>query len=349
MQRGAFLKTAQPEALSLIKQIEIGGMRQFAMISASEIAASSAAERAAVEQITADVAAGARNGFGVLLLENNSPGLCLITSEKSEAHSQLILKNADKLTFDMHVAPTLAIKSLEDAFLATEKAQCGAVYASASDLKTISGSLAGAGIKSTFSSLWIAPSELDAKDAELADQKQLEAQQSLDRQQRADDEARLRAQRDKDLASTQSVQQAELRTKYEGSAQAAVAAIVADVKNWEQNQTGPVGVEFSEFSEWLGAIRSDHWEIMTTGSEVQDYGTSDFKGRSLDTALARVTIRIKNSILGEYKDACFVFARMVDPEFNMVREPVSAPCENMDPVRVWQTGHRFESRWVVGG
>ncbi|HME84773.1 MAG TPA: hypothetical protein VKG91_09555 [Roseiarcus sp.] len=57
-------------------------------------------------------------------------------------------------------------------------------------------------------------------------------------------------------------------------------------------------------------MKADRWEIMTTDSDVQDYGTSDFKGRPLDTAFARVTIRLKNAILGEYKDACFVFGRI---------------------------------------
>ncbi len=44
-QRGAFLKTAQVDALSLIKQIETGAVRQFTLVSAADLAAASAAER----------------------------------------------------------------------------------------------------------------------------------------------------------------------------------------------------------------------------------------------------------------------------------------------------------------
>ena len=69
MQRGAFLKTAPDDALLLIKQIEMGGMRQFARVSAAELAERAASERAAIEQIKADVTAGARNGYGVILLK----------------------------------------------------------------------------------------------------------------------------------------------------------------------------------------------------------------------------------------------------------------------------------------
>ena len=348
-QRGAFLKTAQADALSLIKQIENGAMRQFALISASDIAAAAAAERTAVEQIERDVAAGARNGFGVILLKSTSPNLCVVAPEKNEAHAQLILRNADKLTFDMHVAPILAKRSAEDAFVGAQKAQCGAVYASAADLKTLSKGLTREGIPFSFSSLWITSAELDAKDAELAEKKRLDAQESAERQQKADDERRQQEQRDKDRTTTQAAEQAALRATYDGSAKAAVAEIVADVTNWTQSQRGPAGAEYPAYAAWLAEMRADHWEIMTTAPDVQDYGTSDFKGRPLDTAFARVTIRLRNPILGEYKDACFVFGRMADPEFRMTREPIAATCDDGDGIKLWQTGHKFESRWIVGG
>jgi hypothetical protein len=61
MQRGAFLKSTQVDALSLIKQIEIDAMRKFALVSAAELAERAATERAAIEQIEADVTAGTQN------------------------------------------------------------------------------------------------------------------------------------------------------------------------------------------------------------------------------------------------------------------------------------------------
>ena len=152
MQRGAFLRSTQVDALLLIKQIEIGAMRKFAQVSAADQAAASAAEQAAIEQIKADVTAGTRNGFGVIiLLKTDSPNLCGVVTDKVEAHKLFILKNADKLTFDMRLAPVLAVESAEDAFVGAQKAQCGAIYASAADLKTISEGLTGANIPFAFS------------------------------------------------------------------------------------------------------------------------------------------------------------------------------------------------------
>ena len=119
----------------------------------------------------------------------------------------------------MHVAPVLAAKSAEDAFVGAQKAQCGAVYASAADLKALSEGLARANIPFAYSSLWISPSEVDSKDAEVVQRRQLEAQQASQRAQRAADETRLQAQRAKDLGATQAAQQAALRAKYDGSGQ----------------------------------------------------------------------------------------------------------------------------------
>ena len=348
MQRGAFLKSTQIDALSLIKQIEIGAMRKFALVSAADQAAASAAERAAVEQISTDVAAGAKNGFGVILLKTGSPNLCGVVTDKVEAQKLLILKNADKLTFDMRLAPVLVVESAEDAFGGAQKAQCGAIYASAADLKTISEGLTRAAIPFAFSSLWITLSELDAKDAEVVEKHRLEAQQAAERARKAAEEARLVTLRAEDQAARQSVQQATLRAQYDGSAKAAVAAIVAEVTSWGENQRGAVGVEYPDYAAWLAEMKADHWEIMSTNSNVQDYGTSDFKGRPLDTAFARVTIRLKNAILGEYKDACFVFGRIADPEFNTTREPLVASCGDEGAIKLWQTGHGFQSRWIVG-
>ncbi|MGO4871365.1 MAG: hypothetical protein ACLPGW_12265 [Roseiarcus sp.] len=249
----------------------------------------------------------------------------------------------------MHVAPVLAAKSAEDAFVGAQKAQCGAVYASAAELKTLSKGLSRANIPFAYSSLWVTPAELDAKNAEVAQRRRLEALQATERAQKAADEARLQARRAKDLGVTQAAQQAALRAKYDGLAKAAVAAIVADVTSWGQNQRGPVGADYPAYAAWLAEMKADHWEIMTTESNVQDYGTSDFKGRPLDTAFASVTVRLKNSILGEYKDACFVFGRIADPEFNVTREPIVAVCDDEDAIKLWQEGHKFQSRWVVGG
>jgi len=68
---------------------------------------------------------------------------------------------------------------------------------------------------------------------------------------------------------------------------------------------------------------------MSTDSDVEDYGTSDFNGRPLETAFAQV------------------FGRIADPEFNMTRGPFVAGCGDEDAIKLWKSGHKFQSRWTV--
>ena len=322
----------------MIKQIEIGGMRKFALVSAADQAAARGGRTRCGRTNR-----GRRRRWHSKRLwrhpaEDQLADLCGVVGDKVEAHKLLILKNADKLTFDMRLAPVLAVKSAEDAFVGAQKAQCGAIYASAADLKTISEGLTRANIPFAFSSLWITLSELDAKDAEVVEKHRLEAQRAAEAAQDAADAARIADQQrqgsGRDLGGPAGNSTRPIRGV--GQSRGGGDRHRCD-KLGTRTSAGAVGVEYPDYAAWLAEMKADHWEIMTTDSDVQDYGTSDFKGRPLDTALARVKIRLKNAILGEYKDACFVFGRIADPEFNMTREPVVAACDDEGAIKLWQT------------
>ena len=62
---------------------------------------------------------------------------------------------------------------------------------------------------------------------------------------------------------------------------------------------------------------------MTIDTEVQDFGTSNFKSRALNTVFARITLHLKNRMLGEYKDSCFIFGRINDTNFRCRENPLS--------------------------
>ena len=228
-------------------------MRKFALVSAADQAAALAAERAAVEQISTNVARRRRNGgFGVILLKTDSPNLCGVVTDKVEAHKLLILKNADKLTFDMRLAPALAVELAENAFVGAQKAQLRRNLCLGRRPQDDqrgpdprSHSLCPFG----FLDLHL---RLDAKDAEVVEKHRLEEQQAAERAQKEADEARLADQRAKDQARL-GCPAGTLRTRYDGSAKAAVAAIVADVTGWGQDQVDRPGSSFR--STPLGSLK----------------------------------------------------------------------------------------------
>jgi hypothetical protein len=360
-ERRVFLNSAPADALALIGDVEAGTFRKFRVVTAQEINTRADAEHAAVTAITQDVANSARAGYGVILLKSLSANLCLVATQNKEALRQLVLKNADKLALEMRVSPSIVPMSAEEAFEGAQKAQCGAVYAEAGALKTFSEALTRANMPFVFSSVWITPEDLDAEVAKIAETNRREAQQATERAQREADQAALRAQRSKDVEFALAAEQQALRTKYDSSARAAVSAIATEVNSVVTNvvsaRQGGVAADkqgsaidfYPRFAAWLASMKADHWAIMTTNFDIQDYGTSEFKGRTLETALARVSLLLKNPILGEYKDACFIIARLADPEFNTVREPLDAKCEDDQTIAAWRAGHNFQSRWTPSG
>jgi hypothetical protein len=348
VQRGAFLRSNLADALSLTKSVETDELAKLALITAAQQQEAAEAERTAIKEITADIGGNSRSGFGLVLLKTSSPNVCMIVGDKTEALSQLLLANADKLSFEMHSNPTISRSSAEDAFINVQKSQCGAVYASATDLKTITEAMSRDGIPFSFSSIWMTPAEINSADSLATEAQRLAEQQSTERAQKAADEAKLDAQRKADQSATSAAQELAFRNQYQGPAQGALASIVDDVKAWTTGQRGDVGSAYPEYAGWLNARFSDHWDVMTFNSELADFGTSNFKGRALDTAFARVKLRLKNRILGRYDDACFLFGRVIDTEFSMNREPLFAACEDEEAVKRWKDGHQFQSRWIVG-
>lgn len=59
-------------------------------------------------------------------------------------------------------------------------------------------------------------------------------------------------------------------------------------------------------------------------------------------------MRLRNRILGEYKDACFIFGRMNDSEFGMIRDPIEVSCGQDEQLSSWKKVRDFESLWFVG-
>jgi hypothetical protein len=352
-QRNAFLRTKRDDALALIKAIEDGDYRKFADVTAADLNKAADAERAQIEKIKANVVDGAPDGFGVVLLKTESPNLCLAVGGMVPSHRKLLLRDEDKLNLEMQTKVVIKDTNIDDAFVNVQKRQCGAVYASAADLKTLTGALTQNDIPYAFSSLWNLPTDVERQDAELAEKARIAAQEETERAQRNADQSLLASKRAEDLSATQAAQQVALRQKFGDSAKAAADALSSEIVTWtrdprtEDDQKRQIAIFYPVFSAWLTDKLADHWEIMTFDTEVQDFGTSTFKSRELDTIFARITLHLKDRMLGEYKDFCFIFGRINDSEFSMRREPAFAECDDEAAIKTWQAGHEFKSEWFA--
>ena len=118
------------------------------------------------------------------------------------------------------------------------------------------------------------------------------------------------------------------------------------VRGLADKRLDDVDHRFSTYSHWLIKRFSDQWETFNVASDIADFGTVHWKGRSLDAIIVKSTIQQKNRILGQYDDACFMFGLVDDVEFMMQRELFSVDCSGGDSfVNKWKVGEQFQSQW----
>jgi hypothetical protein len=95
-------------------------------------------------------------------------------------------------------------------------------------------------------------------------------------------------------------------------------------------------------------LLNDRWEFMSVETSTLDYGTAEYKGRPLETAFANSRIRLRNRVVGEYKELCFTTGFISDTEFSMEREHIGVPCVDAeDALGPYKQAQRFTSRWIV--
>ena len=256
-------------------------------------------------------------------------------------------------SLEMQTEAVIKDTNINDAFVDVQKRQCGAVYASASDLKTLTAALTRNDIPYVFSSLWILPTDVERKVAELAEKTpNCRARGDSSRAENGNaDQERLRSKREEERSATERAQQDALRQKFGNSAKAAADALSSEIaaltKYPRTKDDEKIAIFYPEFGAWLAGKLSDHWEVMKIDTDVQDFGTSSFKSRALDTIFGRITFHLEHRMLGEYRDFCFIFGRINDTEFSMRREPAFAACDDEVAIKTWQAGHQFKSEWYA--
>ena len=106
---------------------------------------------------------------------------------------------------------------------------------------------------------------------------------------------------------------------------------------------------FRQLASWYRDRTADGWEFDgALDDKIADYGTADWKGRPLEVVFADISISMKNRLLGEKKTFCWSLGLIFDAEFQMLRDPLEAECENAaEPSLVWKQERGFLSQWVA--
>jgi hypothetical protein len=351
VERSAFLRLSSEQSLTLLSEIENERFRHLATISHNERDESRRAEDKARSQITDDLDHDARNGFGIIIVNQDIPSLCLVASQHLRGHKKWIDENVDRLSAETNLNLVREKNALNYAYEAIQREECGAIYASAPNLKELTGALKRESKEYSVASLWVDYEEIEALEQLVNKQEADELAQATRRKAAAEGERQIAALRRADELNKQENRQRELRNQYGKTASAAAAAITGEVKvafdTKSEWQNTPAFKQFSKVVSTYQNLVQSRWELQSFNSEVSDYGTADFKGRSLQAAFVQVNARMRNRILGEYKDLCFIFGRINDTEFGVSRESIGITCSETNQIEYWKRGHEFKSSWIA--
>lgn len=346
VERGHFLQLQPEIKIALYSEVEANRFRHLQTITAGQLDQISADQATAHAAIQAGIESGSGGGYGIVDVGSQAGTICIVIKDKEKGHRQLLLDNIELSTSEIVSKPTL-----DDAYKALQRNECQAIYSSSPDLKTLITALKNDGTSYSISSVWNGDAEIQQADKLAQAKKEEDAKQKMDAQTQRETKDNLKKTMNAEENATAKKQQEALQSQFGKIAAAFSAAIAKDIhdstdsrNDWQQ---GAAYAEFPKFVTWYQNMVRNHWELQSFNSEIADYGRGEWKGRMMETGFTAITVRLRNRILGEYKDVCAIFGRMNDAEFSMVRDPTEVGCDENAKLSSWKKVRIFQSQWLV--
>lgn len=352
VQRKTFLEAPATLQAAYLEAMEAKTIRVFDPIRFEDIKARIDSDQTLALKIAREVSSGIREGYGGILLTSSSDRICSVVDGNAAVHEATIGQIAD---FAGMSGSTVSYPSIDKAYEDVRHEHCRVLYASAADLKAASEALARDGVQFAFAPLWLDKNDAASTAAKLDAAKQEEVRAAEAKRVASDEQKRIAAQRETDEKNFKSVRQGDLRQK-NGPAATTLLNLFSDglkrtVLGAPDKANAPSGINmetlFPDFAKWNAGLTQDNWTPTDVTSEIQDYGTVNWKGRNLDGILVKATVKMASAVRGQYKDECFVFGAVVDNEFQMVRDPYESKCNDAESSAQWAVGHELKSLWVA--
>lgn len=356
VERGGFLKQDVAYASALIREIETDHVKPLLSVSGDQIATALQSTEAKRKRIEADIEHNALDAYGLVILPAySSEKVCGAVKDASNVHKAIINRFADPVVARLRQHLDLESASFEDVFKDVQRSRCSAVYASAADLKLLLEALRREQITYQVFEETISLDQIKAEKERIAAAETADEKAALDREKQAEDARTLHAVRELDLANTKQAQQVALREKFGKLATSSAADISNDLKAFFEAEGLPksedpgydVPTAYPNIANWYQNALREHWQLQSIDAGLEDYGSVDWQGRPLEAAFAVIHVRLKNAIVGEYRDGCFKAGHIIDHEFKTMRDAVGLPCDQTDALATWEVAHSFKSVWNI--
>ena len=361
--RGTFLIQKADYASKLIEKFESEQLSVFDTWFGEDTEEKIKIERSRGQKYLREVKAELLKGYGFILLENESPNLCMIIEEAEDQklHNRYLDAEIEEIGLWVPDIKNRVSTNIEKSFAMAQKEMCKIIYAEAKDLKVITGGLEREKIPFVLSGLWATEDALSNLSSEIAEEKDGFERDLAKIRQDFEAQRVLKETIEAELAKKTNKIQKELRKKYSQEANAAsnkvktyLEAVFNPEKFTKRNSQEQLlktkmnfNRTFSEISRWWRIKEISLWEAKNHSFEIFDYGTAEWKGRRLETITGKLNIEIQNPVLGQKDNKCVLLSIMIDDEFGYFRDSDEAKCSNSSSISVWQKARNFESRWVA--
>ena len=361
--RGTFLIQKADYASKLIEKFESEQLSVFDTWFGEDTEEKIKIERSRGQKYLREVKAELLKGYGFILLENESPNLCMIIEEAEDQklHNHYLDAEIEEIGLWVPDIKNRVSTNIEKSFAMAQKEMCKIIYAEAKDLKVITGGLEREKIPFVLSGLWATEDALSNLSSDIAEEKDGFERDLAKIRQDFEAQRVLKETIEAELAKKTNEIQKELRMKYSQEANGAsnkvkvyLEAVFNPEKFAERNSQEQLvktqtdfNRAFSVISRWWRIKEMSLWEAKNHSFEIFDYGTAEWKGRRLETITGKLNIEIQNPVLGQKDNKCVLLSIMIDDEFGYFRDSDEAKCSNSSSISVWQNARNFESRWVA--
>lgn len=347
-QRKQILALSQHYMLPVLKLMEDGKLKFFSTATQPEITTAARFTKYTLVALESDILAGAKSGFGLVRVENASSTICAIIAGDAAPHQAALKAQSAALVEAIGNQFNWAVMDADHTFVSAKKRECGAAYGDAKSLGVLMQGLRRDGISYHMAPLWIDDSTIAAQRELIANAQQDEIRIQAEKQRQLDDAQKLTAAKVVDVAAQKVIIEKKLRDENGPRARSKTDGIRESLNELATGKQTWTGTVFPDFATWYKQQIADHWELVTIETSVHDFGSAKWKDRTLESAFADAHVTMKNRILGETKDFCWILGGIDDSEYQIERAPVAVQCEGVDsPLERWSLENGFVSQWVA--
>jgi hypothetical protein len=348
--RDLFIRDKDDTIKAFLTAVDKDELSKISVISDRDLRSKRDAESLRSLQLENDILKALVRGYGMISISNGSSVICQTVEGNAQVHESLATRIFDRLEVEFQAPPRLVTTSVESAFISAKRGQCGAIYASAEDLRKLLQSIQRDKLNYHVLPIWFSQADVDDESKVLAAKEVTQAQRDRTRQQKIADDKKLEELRNKSSEKQRQDRQRDLRQQYGSLARGLEATMFDEIRTFvdaPDKQHLGIQQKWPEFANWYQSRLREQWGLDSINKDLDDYGMVDWKNRVLEASIVAVTFKMKNRELGEYRDSCWLFGYIFDKEFDVARDPIGVRCDNGDAVKRYKLGRHFSSRWIA--